>query len=354
MRPQSTPCSNLRCWVPGRVAAVFLALFLLAAGCQSIGVKPAPRPTHFDNWRISFGTESELSPRSRQTLRQFDLESTYEENPEAALVQLQHRLPEPPPPDAVFALAELSCVLGCAAEKKRPDLATRYFYLCAGYAYHYLFDPLDRARAAGTPAATLPMDCFDPRFRLAAELYNLGLAKCLQAAQRGGVLDPRGSLRLCRGDGACCILTVSHHGFPWLPEEFGPLQRCGDYEITGLPNHHRQFGLGVPLICTRQPVACAPCAAHYPQPLAFPVTAFFRFPGTLRDLGQQQVGQLELYNPLTISAVQVAGWSIPLETDLTTPLAFQLAQSGLDSLAYVGFFSGDTADQRAGVYLMEP
>lgn len=344
------PCA----WRLGVSGFLVTLAVLWLAGCQSIGVAPAPPPTPFDNWRISFGSETELSPRSRQTLRQFDLETVYEEDPAKALTLLQERLPEPPPRDAVFALAELSCALGCATERRRPDLATRYFYLCAGYAYHYLLDPLERATEPKNAGNLLPIDCFDPRFRLAAELYNLGLARCLQAAQRDGVLDPRGEFRLCRRDGSCSALPVSHHGFPWRPDEFGPLQLCSDFRIRGLVNHHRQFGLGVPLICTRRSDAGSPSASFYPQPLTFPVTAFFRYPGSIRDLSRQSVGQLELYNPLAVSEVLIAGWAIPLETDLTTPLAFQLAQSRLDSISYLGFFRGDSVQVRAGIYLMEP
>ncbi|HMP01551.1 MAG TPA: hypothetical protein PKC45_03515 [Gemmatales bacterium] len=346
-RLRSTPCRTL-------FLVLVLGALLPAQGCSGIGVKPAPLPMPFDNWRFNLGPERELSPRSRQTLRAFDVESTYRQDRLAALRLLQERLPDPPPRDAVFALAELSYQLGLEADEKRRPEATEYFYLCAGYAYHYLFDPLSEARMATPGASALPMDSFDPRFRLAAELYNTGLAQCLRAAQRAGVLDARTELRLAGDWGGSSRLEVTHHGFPWRPEEFGPLLFCSDFQVTGLVNHYRQFGLGVPLICTRRPVEGVPCASHYPEGLTFPVTAFFRFPGTIRDLGQQHVGQLELYNPLTVHEVQVAGWAIPLENDLTTPLAYYLSHSQLEKLAYVGFFKVEQVQKQAGIYLAEP
>ncbi len=42
---------------------------------------------------------------------------------------------------------------------------------------------------------------FDPRFRVACDLYNAGLAKCLTAAQSAGQLDPRQALALPAIDG---------------------------------------------------------------------------------------------------------------------------------------------------------
>src|SRR2546421_738678 len=82
--------------------------------------------------------------------------------------------------------------------------ATACYYLCAGDAYHYLFAAADAgpgAGGAGAPAAPplSPRDAFDPRFRLACELYNAGLAKCIAAAQRVGRLDSRQQMHVPAG-----------------------------------------------------------------------------------------------------------------------------------------------------------
>src|SRR5205823_12424586 len=122
-----------------------------------------------------------------------------------------------------------------------------------------------------------PADPFDPHFRLACDLYNAALSKCIAAAQRVGRLDPRQELRLPAGDGGAFTLSVVHAGFPWKDEEFGPLLPCDDYEVEGLQNQHHAYGLGVPLVAVRAADAAPPEHKYYPKNVSFPVTAFFRF-----------------------------------------------------------------------------
>ncbi|HVS35360.1 MAG TPA: hypothetical protein VMS17_07230, partial [Gemmataceae bacterium] len=203
-------------------------------------------------------------------------------------------------------------------------------------------------------APLAPADPFDPRFRLACDLYNAALCKCIAAAQRVGRLDPRQELRLSAADGGAFTLSVVHAGFPWKPEEFGPLLPCDDYTVEGLANMHHGYGLGVPLIAVRAADAPAPEHKYYPKKVSFPVTAFFRFDGGLAELGERRTGRLELYNPLTIQAIEVRGRTVPLETDLTTPLAYFLSDTKLSNAAYVGFLRPASLQGRYGIHMLEP
>ena len=56
---------------------------------------------------------------------------------------------------------------------------------------------------------------------------------------------------------------------------------------------------------------------------------------------------LELYNPLTIQAIEAAGQVVPLETDLTTPLAYFLANSKLERLHRLHRFRARRSDSRS-------
>jgi pimeloyl-ACP methyl ester carboxylesterase len=339
-----------------RLRAAWLGLvyagLLLAStpGCSGIRVDRSRSVDPFPGWHFtSLRAGGDLSPRTRQTLRQWDLEQVYAERPTDAAARLHQLVCQDPQPDLVFALAEIHFSLGRAAERHDPSVAAAGYYLCAGYAYHYLFDPRTGLAAAadGDPAAV-----FDPRFRLACDLYNAGLARCIATAQRAGHLDPRRELHIPTGDGRHVVLSVSHAGFAWKDEEFGPLLFCDDYEVQGLANHYRTYGLGVPLIATRSPAA--PPSRYFPPTASFAVTAFFRFDGGLADLGSQRCGRLELYNPLVAQSVAVAGRQVPLETDLTTPLAYFLAQSNLDEIGLKGFVYADRIRGRTGVHMLAP
>ena len=340
------------------VLALAVGLVALSLGCSGIGVKPGDMESLLGSFEFSLNPAGELSPRSQQTLRQLDLENLYLRQPYEAYDRLQLLVGDPAPPEMVFALSELAYQLAVQAERLRQPVALRYYYFSAGYAYHYLFDPLKTqgeklALHRGT-CKQLPVDYFDPRFRLACELYNAGLSKCLRAAQQQGCLDCRERMELTTPDGSRFTLNIRHEGFRWSPAEFGPMQFCSDFRVVGLPNQHRTFGLGVPLLVQRVEPPDAPPSTHYPEGFTFPATAFFRFEGSLNELGRQRSGKLEFYNPLTLQAVEVDGWFIPLETDLTTPIAYFLSQNNLDAIAYIGFSFVEKVQKRAGIYLPHP
>ncbi len=348
--PVARPVLTFQGWL------VLLMCFLTTAvsGCSyGITVRRANSPDLLADWRASAIESDEHSPRTLQTLRRWDLESTYQHNPADAYNALQAVALQQEQPELLFALAEISYVLARRAEKCGSAEAYCHYYLCAGYSYHYLFP--HSTGPAECDSHLEPVVCFDPRFRLACDLYNAALAKCIRAAQKAGQLDPRQKLHLPTPDGKGFTLSVVHRGFAWRPDEFGPLLFCDDYRVVGLANLYRGYGLGVPLIGTRATTAPAgPGTAFYPDEVSFPVTAFFRFKGTLADLGARRSGRLELYNPLTIQSVQVQGQTIPLETDLTTPLAYFLSRSDLLGIEYTGFLSADKVQDRSGIYMFEP
>lgn len=318
----------------------------LVAGCARIGVLPSDEPALFDAWQASLAaSDDELSPRTRQTLRQLDLEHLYHREPGLAYGRLQALAAQEPQPDLIFALAEISYLLGRETEKYTAADACAFYYLCAGYAYHYLFD--------GKPELE-PDVPFDPRFRLACDLYNAGLRKCIRAAQGAGRLDPGHELHLPTPDGKGFTLEVRHHDFPWKPEEFGPLLFCADYTVAGLNNQYHTYGLGVPLIGTLATADASGGHSFYPRKVSFPVSAFFRFEGSVRELTERRAGRLELYNPLAVQRVSVGERSVPLETDLTTPLAYFLSRTDLGSGEIVGFLRPAKEEARSGIYMFEP
>jgi pimeloyl-ACP methyl ester carboxylesterase len=332
-------------------------LALLLAGCGGIGVRPTSAPGPFDSWRLSAAGDT-ISARTLQTLRAWDLDQNYPRDMFGTFRRLQELAEKDPQPDLVFALAELSYLLGRDAEKCDTCNAIPFYYLCAGYAYHYLYCPggaTQVVRASGGLARFDPRASpFDPRFRVACDLYNAGLAKCIRAAQQVGRLDSRQALQIPTKDGQAFTLSVAHHGFSWKPEEFGPLLLSEDYRTEGLQNQYRTYGLGVPLIGSRVAPQSDPGQGLYPPGVCFPVTAFFRFEGNLADLRGQHAGRLELYNPLTVQAIDVGGVTTPLETDLTTPLAYFLERASLEKYGFEGFLRPDKVKSQAGVYLVEP
>lgn len=336
--------------LPSSLLRLTLACVVWSAahGCADITVCRVASADPLDSWKESAVLGDDLSPRTRQTLRRWDLETVYPSDPDQAVLRLHGEALKEAQPELLFALAELSYHRGRQVEKRSCGDALAYYYLGAGYAYHFIFDYLDAN--SGVPGGGTS-EIFDPRFRLACDLYNAGLSKCIRAAQKAGRFDARQQLLLPAGDQGGFTLSIVHAGFAWKPEEFGALEFADDFQVTGLANQYHTFGLGVPLIGNR-----APSTAHdyVPKEARFPVTAFFRFEGSLADLSAKRTGRLELYNPLNVQAIEVRGHNVPLETDLTTPLAYSLAKSGLDGLEYKLFLNPDERGAHLGIRMLEP
>ncbi len=114
-------------------------------------------------------TQSALNSRtpslfSQNVLHRWNLTERFRRNPESALEQLQQlAVQERGRDQTVFALAELSFTH--AESRERRD----YYLLSAVAAWAFLFP-------GGTHA---PPDEYDPRLRIATDLYNRGLTRAL-------------------------------------------------------------------------------------------------------------------------------------------------------------------------------
>ncbi len=239
---------------------------LLLAGCATIRVDRTHGSGLNAAWRASAVRRDELSPRTLQTLRQWDLADLYAHSPDEAETKLHDEAVRNPQPDLVFALAEINYLRGRKAEKHDCAHATAYYYLCAGYAYHYLFDEpprpapdmehsLKSASLSAAPSPVAPPAAF---VHLRSALPP-GLRPVQRRPGQAASPPPSASASSIRGTNCVCPRRTArasrsrwlHTGFTWKPEEFGQLLVCSDYEAVGLANQHRTYGLGVPLIATR-------------------------------------------------------------------------------------------------------
>ncbi len=272
------------------------------------------------------------SERTIQVLRVCNLEDDLKGNPSGLLQKLQAAIERHPTPEKVYAFSELAYLGAKKAELHDKQLALDLYGASVMYAYHYLFD--EHFARSRNP--------YDPQFRAACDLYNTALESCLRIVCKGGKLVPGATATINTAAGSWDITCVLHGG-RWKTEDIDHFEFVSDYEIKGLTNHYRTHGLGVPLIAVRRSYKGEPAAAkYYPIDLSFPVTALLRpvqrgtAPAGLNSARHQAV--LELYDPLSSTDTQVAGRCVPLESDLTTPLAYFLSKPEFEILATVGLF----------------
>jgi pimeloyl-ACP methyl ester carboxylesterase len=246
--------------------------------------------------------------------------------------------------ETLYALAELASLGSTRAEAMNSKKATQMQATAMLYAYQYLFDERFASQ----------QNSYDPHFRGACEIYNGALESILRSVHKQQHLQPGDATEVEAVDHTL-QLAVSCRGQGWRNQDFEDFKFVSDYEVTGLQNHYRSYGLGVPLIAVRKVDASrAGPDRYYPPGLTFPVTAFLRIePG---DADKQFRCTLELHDPLVVDAVPVAGRPVPLETDLTTPLAYFLSQPELQKLdiSTVGVLKPEKIKPLQGIYMVEP
>ncbi len=332
------------------VAFVGLIIALLG-GCQSSHWLVKKQPDWSALSQLAYGTSDSLesSPRTDQVLRQYDLADRLESDPEQVLRQLQVILRAENNANILFAHAELANLLARRQEDQDEKKAFDLYVTAAADSYEYLFD----IKFAAT------RNQYDPQFRQACDLYNESLDRAMRLANRHGGLKP-GLQHFCHTGSESILFRITSQEGHLRDGGFKKFEFVSDYEITGLSNHYRTYGLGVPLIAARAAFEeNQQLESHYPPGMSVPLTAYLRILPS-REMGPEgarmREAVLELYDPLNTPTVQVADRTVPLQSDSTTPLAYFL-----DNLEYTdtgaatsGLLRPDTTPHPGGLYMLEP
>jgi len=350
-----------RLGAPHPILPALLCFVILAAGCDTpVGVRRVGREKVYRETTANALSSGTPSLHSTQVLERANLGVLWEKDRHKALEALYKRADQELPfvkagapagslssvmdlgRDLLFALSELSSIAAAESGRREDWLAT------VVYAHTYLFHPAVRGA----------LDPFDPRFRLAADIYNSALTESLR--KRDGDIDlaggtfelPFGTLRL----------GSSRPGFPWGPEEFDRFVPAQDFRIRGLRERNRVPGLGTPLIALRTRRAAPadqgpPKLAHTTiQRAIFPATAVIRPTVVERDpSGRLRIdATIELYATFNVHEVELGGIKVPLEADLTAPIAYALQESPIWKFEIQGLFSDTPKGLEPGLYLVEP
>jgi pimeloyl-ACP methyl ester carboxylesterase len=305
-------------------ASVLLALALMLAACSSspVGVSRVdPSVVHERLTRSALST-NRLSSQGHNILLEADLDALYEDDPEKALERLHDlAVSGSGGPRQLFAAAEASFLHAERTGKRA------YFLAAVLYAWAFLF-PEDPGE---TPSP------FDPRFRLAANLYNRGLTSALETSGSRQVALKGGSLELPFGQ---LEVGFDETQLTWQNRRMTAFAPIAEYRVFGLQAHYRQPGIGAPL------AASLGTESDEGQPgdmlraeLTLPVTALLRAPRSRTALAWPPFeGTLEVHVPDTTDAVEIAGRQVPLEAEPTAVLAFSLNDSPIWKQEYLRFF----------------
>ena len=342
-RAENVPTTASFFRVPQIFATFFLVAFVFLAGSAGCA-------TFFDQIRPNeadrrFAVGSPLGPtRSQsatQTLKALGVPERKVRVPE--LERLLAEIDQKPSPEAVYAYVESAYLEARRLETRRPELAVEIYATSALYAFHYLFNPSLQESRRST--------MFDAQARDVALLYNGSCERLLRLLLKDSPTPFRpGSLCRFRGESATLTAYCRVASGSWAPEEIESFELAADREVEELSFDCRRAGLGVPLVVRRRADAAVerPEEIYYPTGLQFPATAFLR-PNPTAPLGSippldpdadaadaaeiaevdaelnGAVAILEIHDPLVSSFATVGDRAVPLECDLTTPLASYLA-----------------------------
>ncbi len=337
---------RLRCWLT-------LWLCLGTTGCISTGWirerhRPAlPLATDLDlfSWRGPRAT-----PRTAQLLRRYDLSRRFDSQPESVLPELMDSPLVHSSPEHVFSIAEVAFIAGRIADtKRRLGDALDLYSISVAHAYAYLMN--EEFDAIRNP--------YDPQFRQASDLYNAALESTMRVVARQGELRP-GTTHVIRTRTQEYELHIVSRG-TCPPEDIADLKFVSDYDLQGLKNHYRTYGLGVPLIAIyRQHGGRQAVESYYAPGMSVPMTAFLRvLPDAQEEPGAncvRHVCVLELHDSLRSTDVTANGRLVPLETDLSTPLAYSLNAPAFQqtNTATRGLLNPAKSQEHQGLYLLEP
>jgi pimeloyl-ACP methyl ester carboxylesterase len=302
------------------------------AGRLQLASRQGPKPSH----------------RTLTLLRRFSLEDQFEKDPEVALATLEQPQRYTLNSERTYAVAELSYILGKRAQRQGDEPAAIVSYgRSLRASYRFLFEP----------ECIREQNPYDPLFRGACELYNAALEDSLRLLNSEKRLIPGTNYTIRAEDRQTHIQTVLRGA--WEPNAIERLEFVTDYRLQGLNNRHVSYGLGVPLIAVRGKVQTPDAhQKYYPEGLSFGVTALLRVP--LEQESQPATGQssclVEFFDPLSANEVQLAGRWVPLQTDLSTPLAYFLDAPEYrgNRLATLGLLDPNDKRVKRGIYMLEP
>ena len=316
-----------------------LALFpFLAAGCAApVTVERLDHGSVHRELTRNVLTADALSDPSRNVLRRWSLLDRFTAQPELAIAELHATVASGQGgTDELFALAEMSFL-------HAGHLGGAPHYLAAAlYAYAFLFPGTADQSPGSAPSP------YDPRFRLAAELYNRGLTSGLSTA----------GLSTDGGQGEIAVREATHRlPFGQLDVAFDPQELAwggrtlsgffpvAELKIQGLDARYRQPGIGAPLAAGTLPgpeITGFQVAAR----VETPVTAFLRIPDPRAQLAGSQVrARLELYPSSDAEAVLIDRQPVPLETESTASLAYMLSGLPVWEFEFGGFLRGNMLDR---------
>lgn len=297
----------------GALFAVSILLLLGVGGCTPfVSVVRRSPETVGRELSESALTGDRLTAATRNVLLEHGLLRAFAADPASTIAQLHRAMTAEAAADAdvFFALAEMSFLEARSSGERARYLAA------AVYAYAFLFP-----EGLGSAPSR-----FDPRLRLAADLYNQALTLAFKTEDGAEVAPRAGRYTM---PFALIDLTLDPESLRVGEYTLDRFEALADLSVRGLSMRYRRAGLGAPLAASVKPtIATGPGRDLLAPQVELPVTLLLRIADARRSLldGRGLSGSLEVYLADEPERLNIAGESVPLEVEPTAALALSLSK----------------------------
>ena len=290
------------------------------------------------------------SERTQQLLRSYNLLERLKSRPSDVIARLQELVTRAPRMEEVHALAEISKLQADWHHQNGNFRQANKLYATAVlHSHKFLFDN----------TLNLKRNAYDPQFRQICDIYNGSLEAIMRELCKSGQLQNGASIMI--GDEDLGMMAKVHFEGRWEDQAFERFEVVSDYKTEGLANQYHTYGLGVPLIAVlHKQSAPNPAQKYYPPSLTLPMTAFCEIQPQSNFANAsgkiQRTAVIRMFDPLEQKTIQHLNRTIPLESDITTPLAYHLKDPLLNQnlLATATLLNAQLADKIHGMYMLEP
>ncbi|MCF8024884.1 MAG: hypothetical protein K9K82_05300 [Desulfobacteraceae bacterium] len=352
---------RIKIFPQGVLIGIFVSAMVIVTGCATpVGVSRVGENAVYKQIDSSALRGNTYSSKTAEVIQRYGLkEDDFVDDPETFIRNLHDIATRDDRRDLLLALSELCFLAARQAEtdqKGRSINNMGFFYsdaepedvfpthktgnprtfYCGSLVYSYLF-------LLG-PGTEPPPGAFDRRFRLSCDLYNRSLANLL-ATGDGKVRFKEKILPMPAGNVHVKIKTLK---MPWDSKELATILPADAFEIHGLSVRNRMPGLGAPIVALREKRPGRPVAQ------AVPATVFAEIKGGLQEIKKNEcIAEVSIYSTMSESEIMVGDKTVPLETDLTAPIAYSLNDPVLWSLGRNLFRMG-RSEFEPGIYPVQP
>jgi pimeloyl-ACP methyl ester carboxylesterase len=332
-------------YFPFRVSLVLIVATVFGfSGCSSaqfVVLREKPRNPLAEHLRLWSPAGPEPSPRTEEFLVASG--ATPSRDVRTLLQHTRRAVKQVATEESLHAAAELSYLTARQTESDDAQLAAELYLDAAQYSWQYLTG--NNNQRVRNPNAV--------EHRVTTDVYNSSVEGFMRLvnAERSSEHREGFSLPLT---GRSIRFEVPQPS-AWIhPDQVGEIEFVSDYEVKNLRHRHVTSGVGVPIMIHRQrPEPPSQLEEYYADGLRFPATALLRFPTPQEQYSGTPI-RLQIYDPRDSEGVVIRNTLVPIETDLSTPLARFLTNPDLELLDTFAFLRPDKAKSLQGLYMVQP